>query len=276
MSGKGIKREFFKILKFAGVGVINVLLDLCVYTFCFEVLKLPTYQSQLLGVSCGLICGYLLNRKYTFHADGPFFSPQLFKFALVSLFCAPLSSAGIHYLDDTVQLGPWWSKLIVTACVGMLNYALSRSFVFHSVMERKIVRRAADKIYAFNKKIYENRYAQVLMVSCIGIAVDLLMYFYLIYVDLDAYKAQPLCVACGMVCTYLAILKFIPYKIEHAVGYFFVGVFCTVSCSPVMYIFDINFGLHALLAKIPATLFLALVVFALCRLIVFRDVFENE
>ena len=270
-----LKNEIWQLLKFALIGTFNVLLDIGVYTACFKFLKLPTYQSQLMGVTIGLATSYFLNRRFTFHSDKPFFSTEVFKFALVSLFCAPASSATLHIFDEDPGLGPWWSKWIVTALFGFINYILCKTIVYRPLRERKMIRRLSGKVYSFNAKVKQKRMLQVGVIAAVGIAADLLMYLYLTSVGLDSYKAQPLCVVGGLVVTYLATLKFIPYRMEHAAGYCCIAVICTMISSPTMYIFDVRFGLHALLAKIPATVCIAAFVFFLSRMIVFRDVFDG-
>lgn len=270
--GKSIK-EF---AEFVAVGCINIILDFLIFTFCLKVLKLPTYQAQLMGVTFGLSSSYILNHIFTFHSEKPFFSFELFKFAILSLVCIPSSSLGINYLDTHLELGPWGSKLIVTAVIGLFNYVMSHMFVFRSLRARKPVQYLMKKIYHFNGLIHRRRWAQVLFIAVFSISIDICMYIYLSYVGLDSYKSQPLCVVGGLVSCYLISMKFLRYKIEHFVGYFCVSAFTVMICSPIMYVFEMRFGLNALFAKIPATMCTAALVFVLCRLIVYRDVFEEN
>ncbi len=271
-----LKNNFREIVRFAAVGCVNVILDFLIFTFAFKIMKLPTYQAQLMGITFGLSSSYILNHLFTFHSKRPFFSFELLKFAILSLICIPCSSVGINYLDTATDFGPWISKLIVTVTVGLFNYAMSHLFVFRSIRERKLVRFVMKKIYHFNTIIRWNRWAQVAFIAFFSIGVDLCMYVYLSYVGLDSYKSQPLCVVGGLVCCYLLSMKFIRYKIEHFVGHFCISAFTVMICSPIMYLFEIRFSLNALFAKIPATICTALLVFALCRLIVYRDVFDDD
>lgn len=265
-----------EIAGFSAVGCVNVVIDFLIFIFCLKILKLPTYQAQLMGVTFGLSSSYILNHIFTFHSEKPFFSFELLKFSILSLICIPCSSMAINYLDTHVELDTWLSKLIVTVVVGMFNYVMSHMFVFRSIRERKPVRALMKKIYQFNALIRWNRMAQVAFIAIFSVGVDLCMYIYLSYVGLDSYKSQPLCVVGGLVCCYLMSMKFLPYKIEHFVGFFCVSAFTVMICSPIMYLFEMRFGLNALLAKIPATFCISALVFALCRLIVYRDVFEDD
>lgn len=268
--------ELTRLLKFTGIGSVNVLLDVTIYSICVQFLKLPTYQSQLLSVIFGLFCSYILNRKYTFCSKQPILGTELFKFALLSMICTPASSIGIHYLDDYFNLGPWISKGIVTVVIGLVNYTVSRTLVFRSLRQRKAVRFLSQKIYEFNRKIIDSRLLQTVLVAFVSISVDVCMYVYLAYVGLDSFKSQPLCVVAGLVCCYLISLKFLVYRVEHAVGFFCVSVLSVMACSPIMYLFSVRLGLHTLLAKIPATVCTAAIVFVLCRWIVYRDIFEEN
>jgi len=270
------KNEIWSAVKFMAVGCANVLLDILIYTICYRFIKLPVYQAHLMGITFGLISSYILNRTITFKSDEPFFGTALFKFALLSLVCVPASSIGINYMDASLNLGPWVSKFLVTAIVGVFNYSMSRLFVFRSLRQRKPVRWLMDSIYKFNGLVRRHRWAQMVLIAGFSISVDICMYFYLTYVGLDSYKAQPICVVGGLVCCYLLALKFYPYRIEHFVGFFFVSVFTVMICSPIMYVFEIRFGLNALFAKIPATACISALVLVLCRWIVYRDVFKDE
>lgn len=268
--------ELVRFAKFSGVGCLNVLLDLLVYTICFQFLKLPAYQAQLMGVVFGLSSSYLLNRSYTFKSTSPFFGTELFKFAVVSMICVPLSSAGINWLVKYTHLGPWIGKAIVTAAVGLLNFFLSRSVVFHPIRKRKPVKFCMDKTYEIAAKIRYSLKAAIWFVMANSILIDWCVYLYLTYVGLDSYKAQPLCVAIALVCCYLLSLKFIPYKIERFVGFFCTSIIAVMTCSPIMYLFEVRFDLHALIAKIPATVVMSALVMLSCRYIVFRDKFEEK
>ena len=275
-SSNAYKTEFWSAVKFMTVGCANVLLDVLIYTLCYRFIGLPVYQAHLMGITFGLISSYILNRTVTFKAKGAFFGTELFKFALLSLICVPASSIGINYMDASLELGPWVSKFLVTIIVGVFNYAISRLFVFRPLRQRKPIRKLMDSIYKFNGLIRCRRWAQMILIASFSISIDICMYFYLTYVGLDSYKAQPICVVGGLVCCYLLTLKFYPYRIEHFVGFFFVSVFTVMICSPIMYVFEIRFTLNALFAKIPATAFVSALVLVLCRWIVYRDVFKDE
>ncbi len=278
MSNKAclLKKSLKEFAEFVAVGCLNIILDFLIFTFCLKVLKFPTYQSQLMGVTFGLTSSYILNHVYTFRSQKPFFSFELFKFAILCLICIPGSSMGINYLDTHLELGPWSSKLIVTVVFGIFNYVMSHFFVFQSLRERKSIQLLMKKVYHFNCLIHRRRWAQVLLVATISIGIDICMYIYLSYVGLDSYKSQPLCVVGGLVSCYLISMKFLRYKIEHFVGFFCVAAFTLMICSPIMYFFEMRLGLNALFAKIPATICTAALVFALCRMIVYRDVFEEK
>lgn len=271
-----IKTTAKELAEFTLIGCVNVIIDFLIFTVCLKLLKLPTYQAQLMGVTFGLTSSYILNHIYTFHSEKPFFSFELFKFAILSLISIPGSSMAINYFDAHLELDTWISKLLVTVLVGVFNYVVCHVFVFKSLRERKVIRFLMKKIYKFSTLIRWNRLAQVLFLFTISVGVDLMMYMYLSYVGLDSYKAQPLCVMGGLACCYLLTLKFLPYKIEHFVGYFCIAAFTVMICSPIMYLFEIRFGLNAFFAKIPATVCISALVYALCRLIVYRDVFEED
>ncbi len=268
--------NFRQIAKFSAVGCINVVLDFLFFSVSLMFLKLPVYQAQLFGVTIGLFSSYMLNHFFTFKSDKPLMSYELFKFVMLSLICIPASSILINYLDSSLEMHPWISKLIVTVSVGFLNYILSRFFVYKPLADYKFVRFIVKKIYVVSKLIRWNRKAQVAFISTFSIGVDLCMYVYLSYVGLDSYKSQPLCVVGGLVCCYLLTIFFLVYRVEHFVGFFCVSVFTVMLCSPIMYFFEMRLGLNALFAKIPATICTSLLVYYLCRFIVYRGVFEED
>ena len=123
-------QELLKAGRFAVVGEGNTLVDFSFFTLLAQGLGVNVYLSQVLGYSAGMLNSYILNRSWTFRAEGRFFSPALLRFLALNLTML-LFSTGILYLAYHLGgLPKLAAKAAATGVTMVVNFLLSRFWVF--------------------------------------------------------------------------------------------------------------------------------------------------
>lgn len=123
-------QEILKAGRFAVVGVGNTLVDFGVFTLLAQALGVDPYLSQAAGYSAGTLNSYILNRSWTFRAGGRFFSPALARFLVLSLGMLGLSTGILYLAYGVMGLPKLLAKAIATGIVMVVNFLLSRFWVF--------------------------------------------------------------------------------------------------------------------------------------------------
>ncbi|OWA33107.1 hypothetical protein B9G55_23415 [Saccharibacillus sp. O16] len=112
-------------LRFAVVGVSNTFVDFLVF-FLLQGLIGPI--AQAVGYAAGTANSYYWNRRWTFKTDQPRQKGELMRFLIVNLTVALLTTALLSLLNLLMPV--WAAKVLVTVPGMVLNYLLSKLWVF--------------------------------------------------------------------------------------------------------------------------------------------------
>jgi len=118
------------MLKFGITGVSNTVVDFCIFTLLYQILLIDKYTAQVIGYSAGILNSYIVNRSWTFKSKQGFLSLQLVKFVAVNLCMLGLSLMFIWLFSDVLGLGTMISKLFATAIIMVVNFVISKLWVF--------------------------------------------------------------------------------------------------------------------------------------------------
>jgi len=58
-----------KMISFAGIGVINAAIDLCIFTIAYEVFEFPLVPANLVAWLVAVSCSYVMNSMVTFRTE---------------------------------------------------------------------------------------------------------------------------------------------------------------------------------------------------------------
>ncbi len=122
--------ELWKMVKFGITGVANTLVDTLVYTLLAAWLGVSVYLAQVCGYMAGMLNSYLVNRSWTFQTSSRFFSMQMVKFIVANLLTLAVSIGMLKLLIDLAGLGAIIAKLPTICVTILLNFLLSRFWVF--------------------------------------------------------------------------------------------------------------------------------------------------
>jgi putative flippase GtrA len=122
-----MRAEITRFVRFGVVGVSNTVLTLVAYEILTRVGMADTAASAL-GFAIGAANGYLLNRSWTFHADGG--TATLARYVAVQGLGALLSGAGVDLATSDLSLRKLAAECVVLPLVTLLTYTLARTVVF--------------------------------------------------------------------------------------------------------------------------------------------------
>lgn len=124
-----MRNEMARFVRFGVVGVSNTVLTLVAYEILTRLGVADTAASAL-GFAVGAANGYLLNRSWTFHADGG--TATLARYVGVQALGALLSAGGVDLATSDLSLRKLAAECVVLPAVTLVTYTLARSVVFAS------------------------------------------------------------------------------------------------------------------------------------------------
>jgi putative flippase GtrA len=124
-----MRNEMARFVRFGVVGISNTVLTLVAYEILTRLGVADTAASAL-GFAVGAANGYLLNRSWTFHADGG--AATLARYVGVQGLGALLSAGGVDLATSDLSLRKLAAECVVLPAVTLVTYSLARTVVFAS------------------------------------------------------------------------------------------------------------------------------------------------
>ncbi|MFL0194758.1 GtrA family protein [Clostridium sp. WILCCON 0269] len=118
--------------RFSVTGVLNTLIDFCVFTICESLFGIHYTISQVLGYSFGVINSFIFNRKWTFEgkASDKEVHHELIQFVAVNICSLIVTVLCIKFLVNDFSINVYISKVIVTFIAQIINFLLYKLWVF--------------------------------------------------------------------------------------------------------------------------------------------------
>ena len=128
--------NFPEIMRFAFVGLLNLGVDLVVFTIALYGFDFPLLIANTLAYGLATINSYVLNKYWTFASriSGGFTIRELARFVLFNLVGLALSNLTVYLL--VVYMHPIISKLYAVGVTFIWNYATNRYFVFRDIKSK--------------------------------------------------------------------------------------------------------------------------------------------
>lgn len=119
------------LFKFGIVGIANTAVDAVVFAI-LAVIGVPVLIAQVISYSCGVTNSYWLNGRWTFRdaARGDGDRAKLIRFLITNLVVLALSALILMTLHDMLGWSLVMSKFLATLMGMVLNYMVSRYWVF--------------------------------------------------------------------------------------------------------------------------------------------------
>jgi putative flippase GtrA len=123
-------RELRTFMTFALVGIMNTLIDWGIFWLTYSLAEMHYLVAQTLAYACGMINSYVLNKSWTFKVKNKANPVETGKFVAVNVICLSLSYLLLYGWNSFVGEYMLIGKAAVTAVLMVLNYLLSKQWVF--------------------------------------------------------------------------------------------------------------------------------------------------
>ena len=126
-------REWLRAVKFLFFSISAGLIQIAVFTFLNEVVKLSYWPAYLIALIASVVYNFTINRKFSFHsaANVPVAMAKVFAYYCVF---TPLSTIGGNYLTETLG----WNEYIVLAISMILNFVTEFLFTRFVVYRNQV------------------------------------------------------------------------------------------------------------------------------------------
>lgn len=121
-----------KLFSFASIGVVNVAVDVTVFSLAYRVLHLPLILSNVIAWAVAVSGSYAMNTKITFGREtgGAFRLGQYVRFAASGILGVVVATAILVSLSD--YCGVLIAKLISIVAAFGVNFSMSHFLVFRA------------------------------------------------------------------------------------------------------------------------------------------------
>lgn len=116
-------------MRFCIVGGIGVSVSYIVFSFFLLVMDTYYIVAGALGFWFSVFPGFYLNRKWTFQSNAPI-KASLFNYFLVAFLVLGAHSATQWFVAEILLIDEIWSQLFGIAVTTLLNFTISRRYVF--------------------------------------------------------------------------------------------------------------------------------------------------
>ena len=127
------RRSFLaKLFSFASIGVVNVLVDVSVFTFLVRVLEFQLIPSNILAWLIAVTGSYLMNSKITFgHETGGLLSVgRYLRFAASGVLGVIIATTVLVVFSNYTNI--FVAKFASVATAFVVNFCMSHFFVFRN------------------------------------------------------------------------------------------------------------------------------------------------
>lgn len=129
MDKKNILKEFYTMLRYGAVGLVNTGVTAAVI-FLLKLTGIHYSLYTLAGYAVGITISFFLNRRFTFRKQDSKASRQLLKFLSVTISLLLLTQLLQYLLIDLAELNETIGVIIGMVFYTGTGYVLNRLFVF--------------------------------------------------------------------------------------------------------------------------------------------------
>jgi len=122
--------RFHRLWTYGFFGCINTAIDFGLYLLCYNVLGMPVFFAQAVGLIVGSSNGYLLNSSITFEEGRGRTKGQYFQYVGVDIVLAILTGAFMQWAETHLTIPMIILKIIMTAFTTVVHYIVYKKLVF--------------------------------------------------------------------------------------------------------------------------------------------------
>lgn len=123
--------KFRNLILYGIIGTCTATLDFLIFTGLTRYTAIYYLVANVISCSTGLLCSFLLNRKYNFKVTDHTVRRMVIFFA-VGIFGLFLSSVILHFCIDNLHFGELVSKLLSIVFVVIIQFILNKYISFRT------------------------------------------------------------------------------------------------------------------------------------------------
>lgn len=123
-----------EMINYIIVGILTTLTNISLYALFYKVFKIDVTISNILSVSISILFAYVTNRIFVFHSKKTGVKNilyEMFKFCSARVSTMIIEVGGVYVLHNMLNIHPMVSKLFTQIIVIIVNYFISKFFVFN-------------------------------------------------------------------------------------------------------------------------------------------------
>ena len=127
MKLKDIFRKHPRFIMYAIIGIVSTGLEFLIYALLYR--YIPYLYANIIGFHCGILCSFILNRKYNFKKEDKAVL-RFTSFYLIQIICLALSSLILYLCVDLAHWNPLIAKGLSIALTALLPFFLNKYITF--------------------------------------------------------------------------------------------------------------------------------------------------
>lgn len=127
-----IYKKYEEIINYLIFGILTTLVSILSYAFFTRLFNFNYTISNILSWILSVTFAFFTNQKYVFKTNSSSYIKDIFKFYLSRLTSLGIELVIMYILVTLLYLNDMISKIIVQFIVIVLNYVLSKLFVFRN------------------------------------------------------------------------------------------------------------------------------------------------
>ena len=118
-----------QLIKYGIIGCFCVGIDFIVYSFLVQIVKMPYLYANVIGVHCGILASFFLNRHFTFQVKNRILL-RFISFYAIGLIGLAISSGLLILLIEKLAFNELVSKAFTVVVVALIQFILNKYISF--------------------------------------------------------------------------------------------------------------------------------------------------
>ena len=118
-----------QLIKYGIIGCFCVGLDFIVYSLLVQIIKMPYLYANVIGVHCGILASFFLNRHFTFQVKNRILL-RFISFYAIGLIGLAISSGLLILLIEKLAFNELVSKAFTVVVVALIQFILNKYISF--------------------------------------------------------------------------------------------------------------------------------------------------
>jgi putative flippase GtrA len=121
-----------QLIKFSIVGCLNTGISYFIFLALYKIFDVHYLAASVLAYSGGLLNSFILNKKWTFGAEGSLIQVQFVKFILVNSIALILNLVTLKLLVEDIGMIPEIAQIVAIGFSTMANFVGNKVWTFQS------------------------------------------------------------------------------------------------------------------------------------------------